>query len=272
MAEFAGDIFEHLSGSFGNKKWISATAVADYGNSQAIAVAPTRRSFTKFQIAGGMLTNRSGGDAMLGIGVRYRVSTWEAGQVTAAGVYAANTTAAQDATTDDFGLHDRTDDGSGFLVGADERFNTIGIVQSAAGDQTTPTQLVEYWDGTSWVDLDAAAFLSDDLDGNGTGEKIICFPMPMNWVVGGSGTGVPSTRYNLRVRQTIGGAGSADPVADQLFVGFTDICIDVVSFLGTVSLLRDNPLRFPRSGDALFPLCSVASLANYFSLDFQLYA
>lgn len=275
--EYAGDVIEHVAGSFGAKKWISATAVADYGSSQAVVVAPDvvnpqRHTFISFQISAGMLTNRSGSAAVLGIGVRYRRTKWTAGQVTAAGVYTANTAAAQDATTDDFVLHSGAESTSGFLVAADERFNTVALVQSTAGDQTDPVQVIEYWNGAAWVDLAATCFLNDPLVGNGTGEKVLCFPMPFNWVVGGTGTGVPSTKYNLRVRQENGGAGSADPAAAQLFVGFTDIVVENVSDGGTLSLIREYALRFPRSGDAIFPLASVASANNYLSLGFQLYA
>jgi hypothetical protein len=268
MPEFSTDIYEHIAGSFGNKRWVSAAVAADYGNSQALAVAPPRRSFTAFALSAGMLTNRSGEEAILGIGVRYRVATWEAGQVSAAGAYTDDTTHAQDATTGNFQLHDRADSGSGFLIGGDERFNTIAVVQAAAGDQTDPVQTLEYWNGASWVDIAASCFLNMALDADGTGEKVLCFPIPFDWVVGGSGTGVPAGRYNLRVLQTTGGAGSADPVASQLFVGFNDFIFEAVPDRGTLSIIRGDMVLFPRSGEALFPLTSVPSQANALSLGY----
>jgi len=267
--EIGADIYQHFSGSFGAKKWISATAVADLGNAQAIALAPVRRYLITFRICALYLLNRSGSTVVMGIGVRYATSTWAAGQVTAAGVYTDDTTDAQSATAADFPLHTRTDSGSGFLLSADERFNIVALIQSAAGDQTTPTQVIEYWNGAAWTDLAATCFINDALDANSTGEKIICFPMPFDWVVGGSGTGVPASRYNLRIRQTTGGAGSANPVATQVFIGFVKALIPGLVDGNFGGLIREHPLTYPASGDALFPLSSVASANNYLEVDVQ---
>ena len=267
--ENSGDLYEHYAGSFGNKKWISATAVSDYGNSQAIVVASTRRYLKTIRLGAAYVLNRSGSTAVIGLGVRYDVSTWFAGQVTAAGVYTDDTADAQSATTGDFPLHNQADSGSGFVLSANERFNIFSVIQSAAGDQTSPVLLAEYWNGAAWTDLAASLFVADVLDGGGTGEKVLCWPMPFDWVVGGSGTGIEPTRFNLRIRHTHGGAGTTPPVASQVFLGFAKVYLIGITNNNFASLLREHPMTFPISGDALFPLSSVASQKNYVEVDVQ---
>lgn len=254
--------YQHLVGSFGNKKWITPSAVADHGDSQAMMLGGNRRAFTTFEIGPTLLQNRSGSTGVFGLAVRYKTTTWTAGQVTAAGVFTDDTTDAQSAAAGDFLLHNRADSGSGFLLSADERFNVFSVVQSVAGDQTTPVLVLEYWDGTQWVDIAASTLISNALIGS-TGERVVCFPMPFDWVKGGSGTGVPSLRYNLRVRHTHSGAGTVNPQASQVFVGFAVVALEGIVDNGMTLLSGEVPLRFPSSGDALFPLTDQASRSNY---------
>ena len=117
--------FTMLACSTGAKKFVSATAVADWGNSQALVAPAGRSGGAAFELGAVRLVNRSGSNAFAGIGVRYDNAYWVAGQVTAAGVYTDTTPAAQDATTGDFLLWQiALPTGNGFLVGASERFNT----------------------------------------------------------------------------------------------------------------------------------------------------
>ena len=265
-------LYDHVARSAGNKKFVSATAVADFGNAQALFVAPTNVFSAGVGVAvqNVSLGNRSGGLVTAGLAVRLGNTVWTAGQVTAAGVYTADTADAQDATTGDFSLHDRADSGSGFLVSADIRFNILGLVQSAAGDQTTPVKLLEYWDGTSWIDLLSGTgfnnvFINDAL--TATGEQVLCWGIPNDWVVGGSGTGVPSGKYNLRVLRTHSGAGTANPVASQLFVGVAKMLNEELgdNAFATISPGMDYP--FPPQGVALHAVFSTANQGNYVEAD-----
>lgn len=260
-------LYDNLSRSAGNKKWISATAVADYGDAQAFWVPPSTPFQTAICVGSATLMNRSASTAHVGLGARLPVGVWTAGQVTAAGVITDDTTDAQNATTADFPMHDRTDSGSGFYVSADLPFNILGIVQSAAGDQTTPVKIVEYWNGSAWTDIVASLLISDTLIGSGTGEKILCWPLPSDWAVGGTGTGMPSGKYNLRVRHTTAGAGTANPVASQVFVGIAKMLFDSLANLTGVTLIRDHDYIFPPQCSALFPVFSVASQNNIVEAD-----
>jgi hypothetical protein len=270
----------HIAASAGNKKWVSATAVADKGNSQAMLLAPARKDFINIAVIAGVIMNRSGSTVVLGLAVRYRTENWIAGTITAAGVFTDATAAAQNATANDFTMHNGADSGSGFIIGATHPFNILGIIEGTAGDQTGPTTIIEYWNGTAWVNIASSAFINDSIN-TGTGEKILCWPMPLDWARGGSGTGVDATKYNIRVRQTNSGAGTTNPLASQIFVGFAaTIAIGVVT-ASSVSLLRDNDLMFdagtvggtplPVPGDALFPVFSVASASNYVEMDCRFY-
>lgn len=261
MSQFT---YEDRFKSAGLKKWVSAAAVADLGNAQAhYLAAGAGLGQGKMGIA--MLTcalhNRSGGAAVVGVGARYPLTVWTAGTITAAGVYTDATGAIQDAVTGDFSLHTPADSGSGLLFSAGLPFNILGIIQSVAGDQTTPALVVEYWDGANWVNIAAAAWVAESLVGS-TGERLIVFPEPSDWQVGGSGTGVPATAYNLRVRTTNGGAGTVTPLGSQVSLGHALILDPALANNGVSVRLPTNEYNFPRPADAIFPVFSVASRSN----------
>lgn len=212
------------------------------------------------EVASAQWINRSGGAAVVGLGVLFPNTLWRAGQVTAAGVYTDDTVDARDVGADDFPMHTRTDSGSGFTIWSPHRFNIVSVVQGVAGDQVNPVLIVEYWDGTQYVDWVANLYLAADLN-TGTGEKNIAFPMPPNWVKGGTGMAVDG--YVLRVRQTTGGAGTTNPAATQIHVGrlhaFHMALADDTAYV----LTHDQAgFRFPPEGTMLFPYFSVADAAN----------
>src|SRR5262245_51644487 len=258
--------FQMLAASAGNKKWVSATAVADYGDAQALLRTPG----PAFEVGSVRLINRSGGAATVGLGVRYGVTTWVAGQVTAAGVYTDATAAAQDATTGDFTLWQLgIATGNGVLVGASARFNTLALIQSVAGDQTTPVLKLEYWNGTAWTDMTTALLITQALLAAGTGEKLLVWGAVADWALGGSGTNVPQTMYNVRVTHTVATAGTANPLASQLFVGWSQLVWPAIADQAIGSFQYMNPVRFPRQGAALYPLFSVASFANQAEVQYR---
>lgn len=254
------DPYTVFSQSAGNKKFVSATAVADWGNSQAIVRQPARSTLNAFTIGGARWYNRTGLGAYLGLAVRFPLAHWWAGQVTAAGVYTDATADAQNSTTGDFPLHDRAASGSGCIVSASERFNIVGIIYTTAGDQTTPVLLVEYWNGTAWVDMnatDGAMIVADALNGATLEEKLLTWALPPDWALGGTGTGLSQSRYHIRIRQTHSGAGTVDPLAAQLFVGYAHMQSGGVELLAT-----DYGVRYPQIGDALYPVFSAPAAAN----------
>lgn len=265
--------YESLSRSAGNRKWIGGAAVADYGDSLALWVPPKVPFALGIAVGSATLINRSGGAAAVGLGARFPVGTWVAGTITSAGTYTAATAAAQDSVTNDFTMMDRTDSGSGFLAGCQVPFNLLGIVQRVSGDQTGPVLILEYWNGSSWVDISGSALIKDALIGAGAmpAEAILCFPLPSDWATGGTGTAVPTGYYNLRVRHTVTGAGASNPVADQLFLGFAKMEFPALGNNQAASLIREKEFPFPRPCEALFPVFGVASRSNTAEVDVRAY-
>lgn len=260
-------LYDNISRSAGNKKWISAAVAADYGDSQALWKPSTTPLAHGVAVGAATLHNRSGGTVNVALAGRFPVGIWYAGTVTSGGALTDDTTDAQDADTADFTMHDRTDSGSGFLISCDAPFNCIGVVQSAAGDQTTPVKIIEYWNGSAWTDIVSSLLISDGLIGASTGEKVLLFPHPSNWTQGGTGTGVSSSRYNLRVRHTHSGAGTANPVASQIFVGYAKLLFEGLADNSVLSWIRNLEIRFPRVCDALFPVFSTANAGNCVEID-----
>ena len=265
--------FSMVTVSPGAKKWVSATAVADWGDSQAIqATAVGRSTGNAFEIGAARFVNRSGSTAVVGLGVRYANSGWVAGQIDAANVYTDDTTDAQNSTAADFLLWQRLiATSNGFLVGASERFNTLGIIVSAAGDQTAPVLLLSYYNGTAWVDMTATLIVSDALVAAGTGEKVLAWNWPVDWQRGGVGTNIPANMYCVKVSHTVGTSGTIDPTASQVFLGYTQLVVGNVANLAQASYNYAAAMRFPRSGVSLVPLFSVASLANICEIQWRWY-
>jgi hypothetical protein len=168
-------------------------------------------------------------------------------------------------------MHTRADSGSGFLVGCAVPFNILGIVQSIAGDQVSPVQIIEYWNGSAWTALTAGLLIADTLIGGGTGEKVLCWPTPSDWAVGGTGTGVPADKYNIRVRHTTSGAGTANPAASQLFVGYAKMQVAEMPDKTSVALVRESEYLFPPQCDSLWPVFSTAGVGNTVEVDVRPY-
>lgn len=264
-------------------KFVASAVDADRGDANAIIVSPTRDMLRRGHEVGFVrFMNNSGSALDMALAVRFRNANWVAGQVTAAGVYTADTDAAQDETTGDFQLHDRTDDGSGFLVGADVPWNVLGVIVSAAGDQTVTNRIVEYWNGTAWTPLlnaSVTALFIGETSGNqifvdGTGEHIHVWEIPADWVIGGTPVAtVPQDKFNIRFRVDSSAAGTADPTASQMFVGEALLQEpQLASGAGNAKEYTFHPpLRFARQGDALFAIKDTVALDAYVQVAHRFY-
>jgi len=254
--------FEWISQSAGNKKWVSATAVADWGNSQALQAAPGRPTLKSCEVAACRLVNRSGVPSAVGLGVRFATSAWVGGPITSANAFTDDTGDLQNALTGDVVLYQRAlGNGNGLLLGALDRFNTIGLILSTAGDQTSPVLAIAYWDGTTWVDWTAAIFWQESLV-TVPGEKLLLFLEPSGWVKGGSGTNVPQTTYNVKLTYAVGGAGTVDPLLSQVFIGDSHCQVEPLGNMAQSDVITAPSARFSPYGDALFPIFSSPSPAN----------
>lgn len=169
-------------------------------------------------------------------------TAWSAGQwVNGTTTFTDDTTDAQDADTNDFALETTTAT-DGFIVGAQVPFGALSIDVTTAGVGAT-AHVIEYWNGSAWTAIAATGMLIDIPGRAGviaTGEQVILFIPPTDWVVGGSGTGVPATLYNIRIRATTGTISQA-ALARRIYVGFI-----VASIAGlALELAHERAFREP---------------------------
>jgi hypothetical protein len=268
--------YRPYSASTGARKWVGATPLT-YAALQGVALVPPPsydRSVTAYrgiEVGGGQWTNRSGSTCVVALAVPFRPAVWGAAQVDSTFAVADDTIDAQDVGADDVLLHDGDDSGSGILLHAKVPFNCIAVLQGVAGDQDTPVMIYEYFDGSARVALTTTLYTSDTL-ATGTGEKLILYPMPHNWVKGGPGDGEPQDEYNLWIRQTNVGAGVANPTASQIFLGEALSIIPGVLNNTQTAILRDlTGLRFPTAGDMLLAVFSTGSALNSVQIDARYY-
>lgn len=159
---------------------------------------------------------------------------WGAGQwVDATTTYTDDTTDAQDVDTNDFALETTTQN-DGMILGAVYPFGAISVDVTTAGSGTSPTHTFEYWNGTAWIGILAVGLLSDVPRSTdwASGEALVLFDPPAPWVKGGSGTGVPADRYNIRIRRTNATQATA-ALARRIYVGIVLASIDAVAANGS---------------------------------------
>src|SRR3990172_9550184 len=216
-------------------KWLGQPATGQGVIPSAAGALPTTAPWRVVTVR---LHNRTGsamGCALVGFMADAR---WEAGQwVNATTTYTADTTDAQDAGTNDFALETTTQN-DGFVVGADRKFGAVSVDVTTAGSGTSPTHVVEYWNG-AWTAIAAAGMLIDvprSADW-GAGEAVILFDPPVDWIVGGSGTGISQTRFNIRMRRTNATQATA-ALARRIYVG------EIITSLSSVGVDAAGETRF----------------------------
>lgn len=207
------------------------------------------------------LQNRSTGAAGVALVALLNDREWIFGQVDAAGAYTDDTVDAQSAATNDAAL-DGTAANAGFVIGATMPFGAVSVDCTTAGAGTTPsaTHDIAYWNGSAWTQIAAAGLLVDVPRASdwATGEQLILLDPPSDWVTGGSGTGVPQTTYNLRVRRTaLPTVGRSDALARRLYVGVVLASEDAVAANAIAELLAGDA-DVPISASAVGLAASVA--------------
>lgn len=153
---------------------------------------------TQFVIGSASLHNRSGASSINGIGGRIPIDLWEAGQwddseYAAGTVFADDTTDAQDAGTSDFTLDTVSTNNDGFLLACDIPFNIISVMVGTASVSNTAWKL--YYSkataGTGFSNnyTEIKNALVKPSFGS-TGEQLIWFQPPQDWVKATSGTAI----------------------------------------------------------------------------------
>lgn len=215
--------------------------------------------------------NRSGSTSAVAVVALIKDDYWVFGQIDGSGVYTDDTVDAQDADTNDAAL-DGTVANAGFVLGAKLPFGCVSADVTTAGAGNTPaaTHDIAYWNGSAWTAIAAAGLLVDVPRAAdwATGEQLIMFDPPSDWAQGGSGTGVPQTYYNIRVRRTaLPTVGRADALARRLYVGFLIASEDAIVLNGAIERFFENePLAPPAACVAIGLACSTADDGNSLEL------
>lgn len=194
------------------------------------------------------LQNRGSGVAAAAVVAFIKDALWKAGQWTDATTTFTNDTAdSQDADTNDFALETTTVN-DGFLVASRVQFGAISLDVTTAGSGTSPTHVIEYWNG-AWTALAAAELLVDVARSAdwAAGEALILFDPPADWVEGGSGTNVPQGMFCVRVRRTNATQATA-ALARRVYIGqVLESANDLAATTGTREWAFPAPLYVPPS-------------------------
>lgn len=151
--------------------------------------------------------NRSGGAAVLGIGVRIANHFWKAGfYVNATTTFTDDTTDAQDADANDFPLETGATNSDGVIIHSSALFNAITMNVGTADTGGSPVRALRYSNaaGTGWTDF-ANLFVQDGAAAAySTGEQILAWAPPADWgkTAAALATGLPAGRYAVNLRST----------------------------------------------------------------------
>jgi hypothetical protein len=185
------------------------------------------------------MQNISAGTVSLCLAGLFPDSTWTAGQWVAVGTTLTDdTTDAQDAGADDFPINTTTIN-DGHIIGCTYPFGLVSYDITTATIGAALAGIIEYWNGAAWTAIAATGMHVDIPRGVGVqwalGELIIMFDPPVDWAVGGTGTGVSATKYNLRYASSA--AGTTAGLARRIYVG-----IPITSWRNILTL-AEAPVR-----------------------------
>ena len=191
------------------------------------------------QIMRAYLQNLSAGTVSMCIAGLFPDSAWTAGQWVAVGTTLTDdTTDAQDAGTNDFPINTTTIN-DGHIIGCTYPFGLVSYDMTTATIGAALEGIIEYWNGTAWTAIAATGMHVDIPRVAGVqwaaGELIIMFDPPIDWAVGGTGTGVSATKYNLRYASSA--AGTTAGLARRIYVGVP------ITAWRNIATLAEAPVR-----------------------------
>lgn len=223
---------------------------------------------TRFVIAEASIQNRSGSTAVVGVGGRYPVDLWKAGQwVNATTTYTDDTIDAQDAGAGDVALTTLTIN-NGIIILCKVPFNIVSVMVGTAATGDAVYDLAYSIAGGTWTTLTnpyvAPSFAA-------TGEQLIWFEEPTDWAVtvAGHATGIDTGYYAIRVRATTPPSAVAG-LGDLMTVG--KMFFSTESVTDNIILGIDNnigELYLPPQCDAICAAISVANPQNRVTLKYR---
>lgn len=198
-------VYEPVSQAWPNK------FLQSHADSQVLATRPSNSQGTHFVLSEFSVHNRSGGDAIVGIGGRiasslWRFYTWDESEYAAGTVLTDDTTDAQDSGTGDVNLDTVSTNNDGFAIGCDMPFSLASLMISQASSA-----------GTAWEVYYSVASTGTGFSSNftqitnlyvapsfgTTGEQLIWFEPPTDWHAVESSTAIVN-RHGRSDRTVLG--------------------------------------------------------------------
>jgi hypothetical protein len=215
--------------------------------------------------------NSSGSDAFMGWGYKMPNTSWAAGQWddSANASYTADTTDAQDAGANDFALTTTTND-DGFILECDEPFHVIGITVGTA-EGGSPAYAYEYWDGSSWANLEPFMLYTPDF--TGTGDTYFGWLQPHDWTALATGDtpvdtdGLTAGRYAIKLDAST--APSTAPLANVLWVVRLCDYVEAVGDGKSITLTASGEIQIPYQAGVV-PITETADSGNWCSIRYRM--
>lgn len=160
-----------------------------HSDSQVLATRPPNSLGTHFVLGEFNVHNRSGGDAIVGIGGRiasslWRFYTWTEANYAAGTALTDDTTDAQDSGTGDVNLDTVSTNNDGFAIGCDMPFSIASLMISQASTAGTVWQVYysKASEGTGFSNnFTEITNLYVEPSFGSTGEQLIWFEPPTDW-------------------------------------------------------------------------------------------
>lgn len=193
----------------------------------------------------------------IGAAIGFNSSGWKLWQITASATNVTSTIQAGTAVN----LFDTTNN-HGFIVQAKSQFSLVAmnISQVQSG---SPVYTYEYYNGSSW----SALSLKSSPVYTSTGNVVIAFLPPFDWVVGDNSAGTDSSMYSIRVLATTasGQAVKANYMALGQFLAFREHIAPQQALSINFNTMRD----LLEGGSFILPYFSSASANNAIEAAYQ---
>jgi hypothetical protein len=197
-----------------------------------------------------------------GVGFQYPTTMWVAGQWTeSGGAFTDDTTDAQDAGADDFGLFTTTNNG-GHIVMCKDKFNIIGYTVGVAASGGSPAFDYSYYNGSAWVAFTPMSTPTY----TATGDTYLVFGSQAAWAKGGiSGY---SDYYQIRVRATTAPSSAGGSATLMWAIKLIDYNSSIPADNSSCVIDSESGVLIPY-GASLVPYMATADAGNWLKVEWR---
>jgi hypothetical protein len=162
--------------------------------------------------------------------------------------------------------------GDYFVIGAVKPFARVVFDNTTGTAGTVGTVAWEYWDGSAWVDLEAAPGFVDGTSGftNALGVVNLDFTPPVDWRPKGESDGTFNSQTLFMIRARVTGGFTIDPVYDT--VGVQDLVTATIGSVRSIAPVVSAPFgTFPGASKVFFAPGAAPQPAEMNAADVQAY-